>query len=99
MSDTAIYIGDEASAAGYRLAGLATIVAEAGSEARAFAQAVNEAALVLVSSAVAARIDVARINLAASAMTPLVAIVPALDSEAAFPDIGAQLRAEIGLAP
>ena len=98
MSEIAIYIGDEASAAGYRLAGVATFVPDAGSETRAFAQALNEAALVLVSSAVAARIDAARMSLAASAMTPLVAIVPALDPAVPFPDIGAQLRAEIGLA-
>jgi len=98
MIDTAIYMGDEACAAGYRLAGLVTIVPEQGEETNVFMQALVEASLVLVSSAIAPRIDSVRLRSAIFAMTPLVAIVPALDDSVPFPDIGGELRAEIGLA-
>ena len=97
MSELAIFIGDEASAAGYRLAGLATIVAEKKHETSAFVEALENATLVLVCSTVAARIDPARLHCAFAAMSPLVAVVPAMDASVPFPDIAIQLRAEIGL--
>ena len=97
MTKLAIFIGDEASAAGYRLAGLATIVAEKDHETSAFVEALEHATVVLVSSTVAACIDPARLRCAFAAMSPLVVVVPALDASVPFPDIAIQLRAEIGL--
>ena len=97
MTQLAIYIGEEASAAGYRLAGFATVMPDAGRETSTFAQALEHATIVLVSSTVAARIDPARLRSAFAAMSPLVAIVPALDPSTHFPDVATQLRAEIGL--
>ena len=60
-----VYLGDEVSAAGYRLAGALVCTPAAGE--------------------------------AAAALTPLVSIVPDLRGDAAVPDIGARLRAQLGL--
>ena len=97
--NAAVYIGDEPSAAGYRLAGLDTTVCTQGGESEAFEQALKTATIVLVSSAVAARIQPARLHDALIALTPLVAIVPVLDGSVPLPDVGARARADIGLSP
>ena len=97
MIDRAIYIGDEATAAGYRLAGLHTSVPASGGESTALEEALSSAMLVLVSSAVAARIDEVRLRTAFAEVSPLVVVVPALDPSAPFPDVAARVRADIGL--
>ena len=91
------YIGDEASAAAFRLAGARVIVPRAGEEARAFAEACSEVPLLLVSAAVAVRIAVHEIDAAQASLAPLVLIVPDLREQAALPDLTARLRAQLGL--
>ena len=91
------YLGDEVSAAGYRLAGLRVRMPEHGDEAAAFAAARAEAPLVLVSAAVAARIADDAMRDAQIALTPLVLVVPDLVAGASVPDLAARLRKQLGL--
>jgi len=92
-----IYLGDEVGAAGYRLAG-ATVRTPAGSEApAALAWARAQAPLVLVSAAVAAQIGEAALRPALLAVAPLVLIVPDVQDAVPVPDLGARLRAQLGL--
>ena len=67
-----VYLGDEVSAAGYRLAGVRVRVPERGDEAAALAAARAEAPLVLVSATVAARIADDAMREAQIALAPLV---------------------------
>ena len=93
----AIYLGDEVSAAGYCLAGVVARIAEAGSESVAFERARADASIVLVSTAVAAKIAAARLAASLRALSPLVVLVPDLQAATPLPDIASRLRAELGL--
>jgi vacuolar-type H+-ATPase subunit F/Vma7 len=92
-----VYIGDEVSASGWRLAGLRVSVAEPGSEAAALAAARAQAPLVLVTASVASRIDGGSLHEALVALSPLTLIVPDLLGTTPLPDIGAKLRRQLGL--
>ncbi len=94
---TLVYLGDEVSAAGYRLAGLRVHVPAHGTETAALAAARADASLVLVSAAVAARIGDRALRSALAAITPLTLIVPDLLGRVPVPDVGARLRRQLGL--
>ena len=91
-----IYLGEEASAAGWRLAGVRVALPEEGDEEVALAAARAHAPLVLVSVAVAARIPEAALRAAQAALTPLTLVVPDL-SGLPVPDLSARLRHQLGL--
>lgn len=92
-----VYLGDEVSAAGYRLAGAHTVVPERGTEAAALATACADAPLVLVSATVAARIAEADLRAAMAALSPLVLIVPDLGGATPVPDVALRIRKQLGL--
>jgi vacuolar-type H+-ATPase subunit F/Vma7 len=94
---TPVYIGDEASAAGWRLAGVRVVVPEEGAEASALATALSHAPLVLLSSAVAARIPEDSLRTTQAALAPLTLIVPDLAGNVPVPDVAARLRHQLGL--
>jgi vacuolar-type H+-ATPase subunit F/Vma7 len=68
-----IYIGDEISAAGWRLAGAQILAPAAGSESAALAQACAGAELVLVSAATAVHIDAKALRRATAAYIVFIA--------------------------
>jgi vacuolar-type H+-ATPase subunit F/Vma7 len=92
-----VYLGDELSAAGYRLAGALVRTPRAGEEAAALAWARTQAPLVLLSAPVAAGIAEAVLRNALSALAPLVLIVPDLQGDVPLPDLAARLRGQLGL--
>jgi vacuolar-type H+-ATPase subunit F/Vma7 len=92
-----VYLGDEVSAAGYRLAGALVRTPHPGAEAAALAWACSQAPLVLVSAGVAAGIGEGLLRAALLALTPLVLIVPDLQGEVPLPDLAARLRGQLGL--
>lgn len=92
-----VYLGDEVSAAGYRLAGVLVQTPRAGEEKAALAWARSQAPLVLVSAAVAVGIGEGVLRAALSALAPLVLIVPDLQREVPLPDLAARLRGQLGL--
>ncbi|HMA30182.1 MAG TPA: V-type ATP synthase subunit F [Casimicrobiaceae bacterium] len=92
-----VYLGDEVSAAGYRLAGVECAVPPPGGEGAALHEALAKAPLVLVSPDVAARIDPQVLRQALAALAPLVVIVPDTQGVVPRPDLAARLRARLGL--
>jgi len=92
-----IYLGDEVSAAGFRLAGARVAVPDEGAEAAALASARAEAPLVLVCAAVAARIPESDMAKALAALAPLTLIVPDLSGDVPLPDLAARLRRQLGM--
>jgi vacuolar-type H+-ATPase subunit F/Vma7 len=92
-----IYIGDEVTATGFRLAGVETIVPAPGGEAAALADACGRAPLVLLCASVGARVDAALLRARIAASTPPVAVLPDLAGIAPRPDIAARLRRQLGI--
>lgn len=92
-----IFLGDELSAAGYRLAGARVRTPQPGDETAALAWARALSPLVLLSAAVAAGIGEAALRHALSALSPLVLIVPDLQGDVPLPDLAARLRGQLGL--
>jgi vacuolar-type H+-ATPase subunit F/Vma7 len=93
----AVYIGDEISAAGWRLAGVRIRVPEPGDEAAALSGARAESPLVLLSAATAVHIDAAMLAAACSALEPLVVVLPDPQGEVTLPDLAGRLRTQLGL--
>jgi vacuolar-type H+-ATPase subunit F/Vma7 len=89
------YVGNEANAAGYRLAGARPCVPASGAVAAAVDEACAAADVVILSAACAQRLPAARVESWVSQVSPLVFVVP----DAPLEDIGAKLRRELGLEP
>jgi vacuolar-type H+-ATPase subunit F/Vma7 len=92
-----VYLGDEVSAAGFRLAGALVRTPRPGEEAAALAWARAQAPLVLVSATLAVAVGEAGMRTALSALQPLVLVVPDLHGETPLPDLAARLRTQLGL--
>ena len=92
-----IYLGDEVTATGYRLAGARVRTPRHGEEPAALAWARAQAPLVLLSATVAAGLGEPLLRSALSALAPLVLVVPDLHGEVALPDLAARLRGQLGL--
>lgn len=74
-----IYLGSEAEAAGFRLAGIEARAVAAGSEAAEFARALDEAALLLLGARCAARLPPTRLADACTAAKPLLMVLDDAD--------------------
>lgn len=92
-----IYIGDEVTAAGFRLAGAQVLLPAAGEEAASLAQAQRDGQLILVSADVAARIPRASLDAALAALAPLTLLVPDLLGRQPVPDRAQRLRRRMGM--
>lgn len=92
-----VFIGDELTATGLRLAGIDVVMPRAEEAAAAFAKARREAAVVLVSSALAPHLPDDVLQAALLAGEPLVAIVPEVTGRSLAPDIAARLKATLGI--
>lgn len=93
------FIGDEVTAAGFRLAGAAIRVPGEGGVAAAFAEALEQAELVLITMARAAELDAAELERSMRAATPLVLVVPDAASSESPPDLGDAVDRALGIAP
>ena len=92
-----VFIGDEVSAAGYRLAGVRTYVPARGEEAAVLAAVRAEAALVLIAAQSAAQVPNAELAAALSSMKPLVLVVPDVRGAVQPPDLGRLVRKQLGM--
>jgi len=92
-----VYLGDEVSAAGFRLAGVQVRVPQRGDETAALSSARADAPLVLVAATVAARVAAGELRAAVAALTPLVLIVPDIDGATPVPDLARRLKKLLGL--
>jgi vacuolar-type H+-ATPase subunit F/Vma7 len=93
-----LYIGDEVTAAGYRLAGVETLVldAEEGKSALQPA-AIGAAELILLSSRLAAALPAEELEQALARVTPLLTIVPDVFGAGAPPDLAVEVRRALGI--
>lgn len=91
------FIGDEVSAAGYRLAGVRSYVPAQGEEAAVLAAARAEAALVLITAQRAAQVPAAELAAALAALRPLVLVVPDVRGLARPADLGKLVRKQLGM--
>jgi vacuolar-type H+-ATPase subunit F/Vma7 len=94
----AIAIVDEITAAGLRLAGVRTIVAEAAQVPEAFEEACRSALLVLLTAELARYVPPQRLAAALEGSEPLVAVIPDIEERSIAPDLGAELRRALGVA-
>lgn len=74
-----LYLGDEAEAAGFRLAGVEARAVAPGREAEEFALACDEASVLLLGGRCAARLPPARLAQARVAVQPLVLVLDGAD--------------------
>ncbi|MBK6472425.1 MAG: hypothetical protein IPF94_17440 [Betaproteobacteria bacterium] len=92
-----VYLGDEVSGAGWRLAGAEVHTPAAGGETAALMAACTRAPLVLLSASVARAVEVPVLHRAQLALAPLVLVVPDLQGGTPPPDLAARLRSQLGL--
>lgn len=92
-----IFIGDELTAAGFRLTGIETIVPAHADAGAAFADARSRAMLVVVVAETAQRIPAPELEAALLAETPVVAIIPDVLMQAQPPDLARRLRGALGI--
>ena len=94
-----VFLGDEATAAGFRLAGAAVRLAEPGREEEAFEQARADAALLIVGARCAARLPQQALAAALAAGEPPLLVLPSSAGELSRGDPAELVRRLLGLAP
>jgi vacuolar-type H+-ATPase subunit F/Vma7 len=93
-----VYIGDEVTAAGFRLAGLETRIAGPGEAAEALRQAVaDDSECILLSGRIAEYVPATELDAALIAAEPLLALVPDIRGEGAPEDIARHVRNALGI--
>ena len=92
-----VYIGDEVSAAGFRLAGLRVRVPAEGEFRQALEWAMDQGPLVLISTALAEDIPAQELDVYLSRISPSVVVVPDLTGNIPMPDLSTRLRRQLGL--
>jgi len=94
------YIGDEATAAGYRLAGADIRVPAPTEVAEVFQRArESDADLVLLSAELADQLPPEQLRAAVLGDTPLVVVVPDVYARHAAPDVAREVRLALGIEP
>ena len=93
----AIFIGDELSAAGFRLTGIETLVPEPDAVAAALQDARRRAALVIITADLVRHVPAPDIDAALLAEAPALAIIPDALFRAAVPDLARRLRSALGI--
>ena len=92
-----VFIGDELSAVGFRLAGLEAPPLGEGETTTVLAEARQSAGAVLITAAAAAEVRKYDLDEALLALIPPVAIVPDILGVVAPPDLGRRLKAALGI--
>jgi vacuolar-type H+-ATPase subunit F/Vma7 len=92
------YIGDEATAAGYRLAGAEVRVPAPDEAGEALRRAIQDGAeVILLSAEYAANVDPAELSAALIAEQPLVAVVADVYGRHVAPDVAREVRLALGI--
>jgi vacuolar-type H+-ATPase subunit F/Vma7 len=93
-----LYLGDEATAAGYRLAGVETLVPDPAEVAPALQRAgADGVELILLSSRLASGLSPDELERALARVAPLLAIVPDAFGHGAPPDLAREVRSALGI--
>ncbi len=91
------YIGDEISAAGYRLCGADVRIAGRHNVSSLINQACKSASLVLVGSSTAQFLPAAELDKLMANITPPVLVVPDVAGRQTVPDITALIHRQLGM--
>lgn len=91
------YLGDDASAAAFSLAGIKAHSPPPGEEHAAFEQACEDSQLVLLGTRFAMTLPPNALENALASLAPLVAIIHDAEGLAAMPDAAAKARRQLGL--
>jgi vacuolar-type H+-ATPase subunit F/Vma7 len=91
------FIGDEIAGAGFRLAGASVRVPERGTETEVLREEIARAALVIVSRAVAERIEASTLAQALASPSPLVVVLPDAAGLPPALDAAARVRQQLGI--
>jgi vacuolar-type H+-ATPase subunit F/Vma7 len=94
---TPIYIGDEVSSAGFRLAGLRVRVAAKGEWKKELEWSMEQTQLVLISSAVASEIPMQELDHYLSRLSPAIVVVPDVHGAMPMMDLSTRLRKQLGM--
>jgi len=92
-----VFIGDEVTAAGYRLAGARIVVPERGGTASSFNDALQSAEFVLLTEPCAADIPRSRLDLAIRRASPPVFVVPDAAGLGETPGLVAEVDRALGI--
>jgi vacuolar-type H+-ATPase subunit F/Vma7 len=92
-----IFIGDELSAAGFRLTGIETMVASPDAAAAALEQARGRAGLVIMTADLARYVPALDLEAALLAEAPTLAIIPDVRFRTSPPDLARRLRSVLGI--
>jgi vacuolar-type H+-ATPase subunit F/Vma7 len=93
----AVFIGDELTAAGFRLAGVETVVPQPEDAGEALRNARKHAALVIVTADFARHVPADQLEAALIAEAPAVAVIPDVRMRADPPDLARKLRRALGI--
>jgi vacuolar-type H+-ATPase subunit F/Vma7 len=93
----AVFIGDELSAAGFRLTGIETRAPESNAAAEALREARQDAALVIMTAALARCVPARELEAALTAEVPALAIIPDVRMRVPLPDLAKRLRRALGI--
>ena len=92
-----VFIGDEVTAAAYRLVGLRTHVIENGAVLGAFEQACDDADLLLITAACVSELGSDRLDAAMRRGKPLIVIVPDAARRTMPPDLDKEVERVLGI--
>jgi vacuolar-type H+-ATPase subunit F/Vma7 len=91
------FIGDEITAAGYRLCGVDVYIADRVNALLLIKQACESASLVLVSSSTAQYLTTEERAVLMERITPAVVVVPDVTAKQAVPDIATMIHKQLGM--
>jgi vacuolar-type H+-ATPase subunit F/Vma7 len=91
------FIGDEIAAAGFRLAGATVRMPERGAETEVLREEAARAALVILTRAVAERIESRELGQALASPSPLVIVLPDAVGLPPAIDVAARVRLQLGI--
>jgi vacuolar-type H+-ATPase subunit F/Vma7 len=92
-----IYIGDEVSAMGFRLAGYRVRVTDTARALQDLEWACHESSLVMISASTARELPAPELDQYLSKLTPSVVVVPDVHGMTPIPDLASRLRSLLGV--
>lgn len=92
-----VFIGDELTAAGFRLAGIETLVPSPDAAWDTLAEARTRADLIVLTADYARQIPVRELDDVLLAEAPIVAVIPDVLARVLPPDLTRRLRATLGI--
>jgi vacuolar-type H+-ATPase subunit F/Vma7 len=94
-----VFLGDEVTAAAYRLIGIRVHVVQDGNAGAVLDSVPEDTGLLLITATCATKIGSERIDAMMRRGRPLVAVVPGVAERAALPDLDKEVERALGIEP